>query len=65
MLAEQLQGALNSRVVIEQAKGVVAHTRGVSIDAAFQLLRDYARTNRMGISRVAAQIVNRSLDLDA
>jgi GAF domain-containing protein len=65
VLAEQLQGALNSRVVIEQAKGVVAHTRGVSIDAAFQLLRDYARTNRMGISRVAAQIVNRSLDLDA
>jgi GAF domain-containing protein len=65
VLAEQLQGALSSRVVIEQAKGVLAHTKGVSIDTAFQLMRDYARSHRMGISKVAARIVDRSLDLDA
>ena len=63
ILAEQLQGALNSRVVIEQAKGVVAHTNGVPIEDAFALIRDYARSNQLGISHVAARIVDRSLRL--
>jgi GAF domain-containing protein len=64
LLAEQLQGALNSRIVIEQAKGVVAHTHGVPIDEAFALIRTYARSHRLGISQVAARIVDRSLTLD-
>jgi GAF domain-containing protein len=63
VLSEQLQAALNSRIVIEQAKGVVSHTRGVSIDEAFVLIREHARTHRMGLSVVAAQLVNRSLRL--
>jgi GAF domain-containing protein len=63
VLAEQLQGALSSRVVIEQAKGVVAHTHGVSIEEAFELIRGYARSHRIGISQVATQIVDRSLHL--
>lgn len=64
VLAEQLQGALSSRIVIEQAKGVVAYTRGVPIDEAFDLIRRYARTHRLGLSQVAARIVDRSLRLD-
>ena len=60
---EQLQRALNSRIVIEQAKGVIAYMRGVPIDEAFTLIRDYARSHQLGISRVAAAIVNRDLEL--
>lgn len=63
VLAEQLQGALTSRIVIEQAKGVVAYTRGVSVERAFELIRGYARSHRIGISQVAASIVDRSLRL--
>lgn len=63
VLSEQLQSALNSRIVIEQAKGVVSHTRGVSIDDAFTLIREYARSHSMGLSIVAARIVDRSLRL--
>ena len=63
MLAEQLQLALNSRVVIEQAKGVVAFTNGVPIEEAFGLIRRYARSHQLGISKVAAAIVDRSLQL--
>jgi transcriptional regulator with GAF, ATPase, and Fis domain len=64
VLAEQLEGALNSRIVIEQAKGVVAFTRGVPIDEAFRLIRQYARSQQLGISHVAARIVDRSMRLD-
>ncbi|SEI14053.1 MULTISPECIES: GAF and ANTAR domain-containing protein [unclassified Leifsonia] len=60
---EQLQRALNSRIVIEQAKGVIAYMRGVPIDAAFTLIRDYARSHQLGISHVAAAIVGRELEL--
>lgn len=63
LLAEQLQGALSSRVVVEQAKGVVAYTRGVPIDEAFALIRAYARSHQLGISEVAARLVDRSLEL--
>lgn len=63
VLAEQVEHALQSRVVIEQAKGVVAHTRGVPIEEAFTLIRAYARANRIGISQVAARLVDRSLAL--
>ncbi len=63
ILSEQLQAALNSRIVIEQAKGVISHTRGVSIDDAFALMRQYARSHSVGLSIVAARIVDRSLRL--
>ena len=62
-LATQLQHALNSRVVIEQAKGVLSHTHGVTVDRAFDLMRAYSRNNNTPISQVAARIVDRSLDL--
>ena len=63
ILSEQLQAALNSRIIIEQAKGVVSHTRGVSIDEAFTLMREYARSHSMGLSIVAARLVDHSLRL--
>jgi GAF domain-containing protein len=58
---EQLTNALTSRVVIEQAKGVLAHSRGVSMEEAFTLLRTYARTNRLLLSRVAQGLVEQTL----
>lgn len=58
---DQLQHALNSRVTIEQAKGVIAFTHTVSMDEAFARLRDYSRANRVPLALVAAQLVAREL----
>ncbi len=43
----QLEHALESRVAIEQAKGIVAERYGLSVEEAFQLIRRTARTHRM------------------
>lgn len=56
-LTGQLQGALNSRVVIEQAKGIVAQAHGVNPDEAFTLIRDFSRRNNRRLSEVADTIV--------
>jgi transcriptional regulator with GAF, ATPase, and Fis domain len=61
VLAEQLQTALNSRVLIEQAKGVLAERAQVPIDTAFTLMRSYARGHNRPLSKVATDIVNGSL----
>ena len=53
----QLQHALDSRVIIEQAKGVIAHTQHVDMDTAFQLIRARARNSRTRLSEVAREIV--------
>jgi GAF domain-containing protein len=57
-LNDQLQGALSSRVVIEQAKGMVAESRQVSIDVAFDELRGAARSASTKLSDFAAQVVD-------
>jgi GAF domain-containing protein len=57
VLTEQLQGALNSRIVIEQAKGAIAQARGVSVDEAFAMIRDYARRSNRRLGEVAHAIV--------
>jgi GAF domain-containing protein len=57
ILTEQLQSALNSRITIEQAKGVLARTHGVGVDAAFDLMRGYARSNNLRLSDVARAVV--------
>jgi GAF domain-containing protein len=60
-LTEQLQFALNSRVVIEQAKGIVARTLDIGVDEAFEMLRRFARSRRQRLTDVALEIVdNRS-----
>jgi len=58
---EQLTVALNSRIVIEQAKGVIAERSGVDVVRAFDLLRSYARSNSRRLAEVAAQIVDGTL----
>ncbi|WP_052226502.1 GAF and ANTAR domain-containing protein [Microbacterium mangrovi] len=63
VLAQQLQAALNHRVVIEQAKGVVSYTNNVLIDEAFEMIRDYSRRHGLPITEVAGRIVRRELHL--
>ena len=59
--SEQLQHALQSRVVIEQAKGFVACVRHVTADEAFAMLRKYARSHNVGLHTVARQVLERRL----
>lgn len=59
----QLQNALNSRVIIEQAKGVIAQLHGVGMDDAFRTLRHYARNNNVALRDVADLVVRRSITL--
>jgi GAF domain-containing protein len=56
-LAGQLQGALDSRQVIEQAKGVLMGRQGVSARAAYEQLRAQARAERRKLSAVCAEVV--------
>jgi GAF domain-containing protein len=60
-LAAQLQGALNSRAVIEQAKGVLVGQRGLSVHAAYEQIRAQARAERRKIAVVAAELVARAV----
>ena len=57
-LNEQLQTALNSRVIIEQAKGKLAERLGMDMDMAFSLLRESARTSNRRLSDLAQAFVN-------
>jgi GAF domain-containing protein len=61
LLTEQLQAALTSRVVIEQAKGMLAEYLRMSVDEAFQLLRSYARDRNRKLSDVARAVVGREI----
>ena len=56
-LTEQLQGALNSRIIIEQAKGAVAQARNITVDEAFTAIRGYARRHNRRLTEVAQSIV--------
>ena len=57
VMTEQLQSALNSRIIIEQAKGAIAQIYTVTIDQAFQLLRGYSRRHQLRIGDVARALV--------
>ncbi|USX54048.1 GAF and ANTAR domain-containing protein [Lentzea sp. HUAS12] len=62
LLAEQLRHALRSRVLIEQAKGVLAERLQVDMGEAFDLLRHHARSNRLHLSLVAQDVVDGTID---
>jgi GAF domain-containing protein len=57
VVADQLQAALNSRVILEQAKGIIAERSSISPGQAFNLMRDHARANRESLSRLATDVV--------
>jgi ANTAR domain/GAF domain len=58
VLVEQLEGALQSRIVIEQAKGALAQVHGLSVDEAFTMLRHQARRRGRRLTELAAAVVN-------
>jgi hypothetical protein len=60
-IAEQLQAALTSRVVLEQAKGVLAQRGDLNMDQAFAQLRRYARDHNQRLTDVARAVVTRAL----
>jgi GAF domain-containing protein len=61
-LNEQLSGALASRVVIEQAKGMISERAGIQLDEAFSRLRAYARNNNLRLTDVAQAAIDGTLD---
>jgi GAF domain-containing protein len=64
-VVQQLQTALNSRVLIEQAKGVLAERGDVSVDVAFASIRRYARAHNNRLSDVARDVIDGRLDAAA
>ena len=60
-LNEQLSRALESRIVIEQAKGIISQSLEGDIEAAFQQIRTYARNNNFGLTKVAREVISGSL----
>ena len=63
-VAEQLQLALNSRIVIEQAKGMLAEVGRLDMGRAFDALRHYARDRNLRLTAVAEQVISRELPAD-
>ncbi|WP_148614305.1 GAF and ANTAR domain-containing protein [Nocardioides rubriscoriae] len=57
VLTQQLQGALNSRILLEQAKGALAQREGVSTEVAFSMLRKQARSTQRRLVEVAAEVL--------
>lgn len=62
VLSQQLQTALHSRVLIEQAKGVLAARAGITVSEAFTRMRTHARRNHVTLTAVASGVVDGSLD---
>jgi GAF domain-containing protein len=63
VLNEQLQQALNSRIVIEQAKGIIAERQHLNMEEAFSMLRGHARDNNRPLVEVARAVIDGSLSV--
>lgn len=63
LLAEQLQTALNSRILIEQAKGVLFARAGIDVDEAFLLMRNHSRRTNQLLKDVATAVIDGTLAL--
>jgi GAF domain-containing protein len=63
IVADQLQRALDSRVLIEQAKGVLSQSVSIGVDDAFGAMRAYARSHNLRLHDVAEGIVGRTLNI--
>jgi GAF domain-containing protein len=61
VLNQQLQHALNSRIVIEQAKGMVAQREGLNMEQAFSALRVHARNHNLRLVAVAEAVISGAL----
>jgi AmiR/NasT family two-component response regulator len=57
-LTERLQIALNSRVLVEQAKGALAARANISLNEAFERLRPHARRTHITLASVATEVVD-------
>jgi len=64
VVSGQLQGALNSRIALEQAKGLIAEQAGVEVGEALDLLRGYARRDKARLGDVVAAVIRRDLSAD-
>jgi hypothetical protein len=58
LVNQQLQTALNTRLIIEQAKGVLAERGSIDMDRAFNLLRTHARSNNRRLAELAREVVD-------
>jgi GAF domain-containing protein len=65
VVAAQLNGALTSRIAIEQAKGILAERAEVDMQEAFSRLRRYSRDHNRQLSAVATELINGTLPADA
>ena len=65
VLNEQLNHALNSRVVIEQAKGMIAEREGLNMEEAFSLLRNHSRNHNLKLAEVAREVIEGGLAASA
>jgi hypothetical protein len=63
LINTHLTAALNSRIRIEQAKGVVAERAGTTVDEAFAMIRTYARSRQLGLTAVCEGIVDNTIDV--
>ncbi|HEY5837244.1 GAF and ANTAR domain-containing protein [Streptomyces sp.] len=63
LLSAQLQSALRSRILVEQAKGALAERWNIPADDAFTILRHHARTRRTRLSDLAQGVIDRTVEL--
>ena len=64
LVSEQLQTALNSRILIEQAKGVLAERATLDIEEAFALIRGYSRRTQQSLVQVAKELIEGDVDVE-